>query len=137
MCVLLTQFRVIILCLIQCKLSKADKTHQRERDTQSLQPIAGCALAQFFTNCKKLRIEMMSCSLQLYVGWLLLMAVVAINAAPTADSTHNLEVGSCSHPDQRIYTDNTIVENGGPSTLNGTLEVSLICVKRVECFLIF
>lgn len=36
---------------------------------------------------------------------------------------NNLEVGQCLHPDERIYTDNTVVENGGPSTLNGTLEV--------------
>lgn len=43
----------------------------------------------------------------------------------TGSAAHrtNLEVGQCLHPDERIYTDNTVVENGGPSTLNGTLEV--------------
>lgn len=36
---------------------------------------------------------------------------------------NNVEVGKCWPPDERIYSDNTVVENGGPSTLNGTLEV--------------
>lgn len=48
---------------------------------------------------------------------------------PIADNAltprNNLVVGKCSPPDERIYTDNTVIENGGPSTLNGTLEVRL------------
>lgn len=47
---------------------------------------------------------------------------------------NNLEVGKCWPPDERIYTDNTVVENGGASTLNGTLEVgccSKYCVKII------
>lgn len=65
--------------------------------------------------------------LQLHIKLLLLVLVVTIqiNAGPIeVPSSNNLEVGSCDRADQRIYTDNTIVENGGPSTLNGTLEVS-------------
>lgn len=36
---------------------------------------------------------------------------------------NNLLIGVCKNGDQRVYTDNTIIENNGPSTLNGTLEV--------------
>lgn len=37
---------------------------------------------------------------------------------------NNLLIGQCSARDQRVYTDDTVVENSGPSTLSGTLEVS-------------
>lgn len=37
---------------------------------------------------------------------------------------NNLLIGQCSAGDQRIYTDDTIVENSGPSTISGTLEVN-------------
>lgn len=38
---------------------------------------------------------------------------------------NDLEFGDCSEPNELIYFDNTIIENSGPSTLNGTLEVRL------------
>lgn len=73
---------------------------------------------------------------------LLQRAVVENNAADVVDwsppatadglasgGRNDLEVGQCATPDERIYTDNTIVENGGPSTLNGTLEVKCFSVK--------
>lgn len=37
---------------------------------------------------------------------------------------NNLLIGQCSAKDQRVYTDDTVVENSGPSTLSGTLEVN-------------
>lgn len=43
------------------------------------------------------------------------------------DSKNNnrlLHIGKCINPDQHIHTETVIVENGGLSTLNGTLEVS-------------
>lgn len=36
---------------------------------------------------------------------------------------NDLEFGNCSESDELIYFDNTVIENSGPSTLNGTLEV--------------
>lgn len=52
----------------------------------------------------------------------------------SVETTHNADtpiipgndllIGTCTDRDQRVYTDNTAVENYGPSILNGTLEVS-------------
>lgn len=36
---------------------------------------------------------------------------------------NDLLIGQCGSRDQRVYTDDILVENSGPSTLNGTLEV--------------
>lgn len=36
---------------------------------------------------------------------------------------NDLLIGQCSSRDQRVYTDDILVTNSGPSTLNGTLEV--------------
>lgn len=36
---------------------------------------------------------------------------------------NDLLIGQCGTRDQRVYTDDILVENSGPSTLNGTLEV--------------
>lgn len=47
---------------------------------------------------------------------------------PSQNATNVLQIGRCTPLDERIYTDNTLVENAGPSTLNGTMEVS----KRSE-----
>lgn len=45
--------------------------------------------------------------------------------APSQNATAKvLQIGRCTSLDERIYTDNTLVENSGPSTLNGTMEVS-------------
>lgn len=38
---------------------------------------------------------------------------------------NDLYVGACQPQDKKIYVDNTIITNEGPSTLNGTLEVSI------------
>lgn len=38
----------------------------------------------------------------------------------------DLLIGQCGTRDQRVYTDDILVENSGPSTLNGTLEVKKI-----------
>lgn len=37
---------------------------------------------------------------------------------------NDLLIGQCGVRDQRVYTDDILVENSGPSTLNGTLEVT-------------
>lgn len=42
---------------------------------------------------------------------------------------NNLLIGQCGVRDQRVYTDDILVENSGPSTLNGTLEVLSIDFK--------
>lgn len=39
---------------------------------------------------------------------------------------NDLEFGDCSEPSELIYFDNTLIENSGPSTLNGTLEVTML-----------
>lgn len=36
---------------------------------------------------------------------------------------NDLLIGQCGNRDQRVYTDDILVENSGPSTLNGTIEV--------------
>lgn len=43
---------------------------------------------------------------------------------PSQNATKVLQIGRCTPLDERIYSDNTLVENSGPSTLNGTMEVS-------------
>ncbi|XP_058824924.1 uncharacterized protein LOC131685305 [Topomyia yanbarensis] len=51
---------------------------------------------------------------------------------------NDLEFGDCSEPSELIYFDNTVIENSGPSTLNGTLEiyidapVNITCVRAVD-----
>ncbi|XP_058443202.1 uncharacterized protein LOC131425380 [Malaya genurostris] len=51
---------------------------------------------------------------------------------------NDLEFGDCSEPGELIYFDNTVIENSGPSTLNGTLEiyidapVNITCVKAID-----
>lgn len=47
---------------------------------------------------------------------------------------NDLEFGDCSEPNELIYFDNTIIENSGPSTLNGTLEVRTTPRMLVEYF---
>lgn len=44
--------------------------------------------------------------------------------APNQNATKIWQIGRCTPLDERIYTDNTLVENSGASTLNGTMEVS-------------
>lgn len=42
------------------------------------------------------------------------------------DSIKNdLLIGQCGSRDQRVYTEDILVENSGPSTLSGTLEVDV------------
>ncbi|EAT42721.1 AAEL005789-PA [Aedes aegypti] len=51
---------------------------------------------------------------------------------------NDLEFGNCSESDELIYFDNTVIENSGPSTLNGTLEiyidapVNITCVRAID-----
>ncbi|XP_053681873.1 uncharacterized protein LOC128732614 [Sabethes cyaneus] len=51
---------------------------------------------------------------------------------------NDLEFGDCSEPGELIYFDNTLIENSGPSTLNGTLEiyidapVNITCVRAID-----
>lgn len=49
------------------------------------------------------------------------------NNSPTRN---DLLIGQCGIRDQRVYTDDILVENSGPSTLNGTLEVTYQTIKQ-------
>lgn len=49
------------------------------------------------------------------------------------NSTRNdLSIGQCGIRDQRVYADDILVENSGPSTLNGTLEVCLVYALQLK-----
>lgn len=37
---------------------------------------------------------------------------------------NDLMIGNCSEHDKMLYIDNTVINNDGPSVLNGTIEVS-------------
>ncbi|XP_055546531.1 uncharacterized protein LOC129730919 [Wyeomyia smithii] len=51
---------------------------------------------------------------------------------------NDLVFGDCSEPGELIYFDNTLIENSGPSILNGTLEiyidapVNITCVRAID-----
>ncbi|XP_055586632.1 uncharacterized protein LOC129739234 [Uranotaenia lowii] len=46
---------------------------------------------------------------------------------------NNLEFGNCTDDDELIYFDNTVIENSGPSTLNGTLEIYIDSPVNISC----
>lgn len=52
---------------------------------------------------------------------------------------NDLEFGDCvdDSDDELIYFDNTVIENSGPSTLNGTLEVGRLSCFRYICRITF
>lgn len=50
------------------------------------------------------------------------------------DSNRNdLLIGQCGIRDQRVHTEDILVENSGPSTLNGTLEVKFQIILKCIC----
>ncbi|KAJ6632686.1 hypothetical protein Bhyg_16624, partial [Pseudolycoriella hygida] len=46
---------------------------------------------------------------------------------------NDLLIGQCGSRDQRVYTDDILVENSGPSTLNGTLEIYINSPIVITC----
>ncbi|KAL1396515.1 hypothetical protein pipiens_010481 [Culex pipiens pipiens] len=48
---------------------------------------------------------------------------------------NDLEFGDCvdDSDDELIYFDNTVIENSGPSTLNGTLEIYIDAPLNITC----
>ncbi|XP_055616799.1 uncharacterized protein LOC129762514 [Toxorhynchites rutilus septentrionalis] len=46
---------------------------------------------------------------------------------------NDLEFGDCSDTDELIYFDNTVIENSGPSILNGTLEIYIDAPVNITC----
>lgn len=49
---------------------------------------------------------------------------------------NNLFIGKCRTTEKLVYTDNTILQNGGPSTVNGTLEIYINSPLRMSCILV-
>lgn len=45
---------------------------------------------------------------------------------PDNSAPHNISIGERIPGDKLFYTDNTVLENSGPSTINGTISVNLI-----------
>lgn len=49
---------------------------------------------------------------------------------------NNLFIGKCLSTEKLVYTDNTILQNGGKSIVNGTLEIYIDAPVRISCILI-
>lgn len=49
---------------------------------------------------------------------------------------NNLFIGKCRATEKLVYTDNTILQNGGQSIVNGTLEIYIDSPLRISCILI-
>lgn len=49
---------------------------------------------------------------------------------------NNLFIGNCRATEKLVYTDNTILQNGGKSIVNGTLEIYIDAPLRISCILI-
>lgn len=71
------------------------------------------------------------CLVQGVLPILAILAVVVVGAPKFARKNHFLS-GVCSPDDVMIYTDDTRIENSGPSILNATLEVSAPKFKRCK-----